>query len=188
MGRLDEAWKECQIAQELDPNNDHLAKILYKRGEYDHAIAILRLIIERHPDDSWSHYLLFECDVKKQDDKEAVDELERTYTLFGYSDAAARIHHVFAASGFRAAMLQWAKEMENLQAKKQFYMPVNLADAYAVLGENDRALYWLDQAVQHRDTIAAGLPATWLGTDPMLESLRTDLRFKELLRRIGLPP
>jgi TolB-like protein/DNA-binding winged helix-turn-helix (wHTH) protein len=188
MGRLDEALKECQIAQELDPNNDHLTTILYKRGEYDHAIAILRLIIERHPDDSWSHYLLFECDVKKQDDKEAVEELERTYTLFGLSDAAARIHHVFAASGFRAAMLQWAKEMENLQAKKQFYMPVNLADAYAVLGENDRALYWLDQAVQHRDTIAAGLPATWLGTDPMLESLRTDLRFKELLRRIGLPP
>jgi TolB-like protein/DNA-binding winged helix-turn-helix (wHTH) protein/Tfp pilus assembly protein PilF len=188
MGRLDEAWKECQIAQELDPNNDHLAAILYKRGEYDHAIAILRLMIDRHPDDGGLHYLLFECDLKKQNDKEAVEELERTLTLYGLSDAAAKIHRIFPALGFRAAMLQWTKEMERLQAKNQFYMPVNLADAYAVLGENDRAFYWLDQAVQHRDMIAAGLPATWLGTDPMLESLHADLRFKDLLRGIGLPP
>jgi TolB-like protein/Tfp pilus assembly protein PilF len=188
MGRLDEALKECQIAQELDPNNDHLARILYKRGEYDHAIAILRLMIERYPDHDGLHYQLFQCDVKKQDGKGAVEELERTYTLLGLSDVAARIHHVFAASGFRAAMLQWAKEIEKLQARRQYYDPVNLADAYAVLGENDRALYWLDQAIAHRDAIAGGLPATWVGTDPMLESLRTDLRFKELLRRIGLPP
>jgi hypothetical protein len=114
--------------------------------------------------------------------------LERTLTLYGLSDAAAKIHRIFPALGFRAAMLQWTKEMERLQAKNQFYMPVNLADAYAVLGENDRAFYWLDQAVQHRDMIAAGLPATWLGTDPMLESLHADLRFKDLLRGIGLPP
>jgi TolB-like protein/DNA-binding winged helix-turn-helix (wHTH) protein/Tfp pilus assembly protein PilF len=188
MGRLDEAWKECQIAQELDPNNDHLAAILYKRGEYDHAIAILRLMIERHTDDGGLHYLLFECDVKKQNDKEAVEELERTLTLYGLSDAAAKIHRVFPGLGFRAAMLQWTKEMENLQVKKQFYLPVNLADAYAVLGENDRAFYWLDQAIAHRAAIAAGEPATSLGTDPMLESLRSDLRFKDLMQRIGLPP
>ena len=186
MGRLDEGLKECQIAQELDPNNDHLATILYKRGDYDHAISILRLMTERHPDDGGLHYLLFECDVKKQNDKEAVEELERTLTLYGLSDAAANIHHVFAALGFRAAMLQYAKGAENLQATNQFYVPVNLADAYAVLGDNDRALYWLDQAVEHRDMIAAGLPATWLGTDPMLESLRSDPRFKDLVRRIGL--
>ena len=188
MGRLDEAWKECQIAQELDPNNDHLAAILYKRGDYDHAISILRLMSERHPDDGGLHYLLFECYVKRKNDEEAVAELERTLTLFGLSDAAARIHHVFPTSGFRAAMLQWAKEIEKLQTKKQFYMPVNLADAYAVLGENDRAFYWLDQAIAHRDAIAAGQSATCLGTDPMLAALRSDPRFKDLVRRIGLPP
>ena len=64
---------------------------MYKRGEYDHAIAILRLMIERHwysatvgdyhSSDGDLHYLLFECDVKKQNQKEAVEELERTLTL-----------------------------------------------------------------------------------------------------------
>ena len=186
MGRLDEALRECQIAQELDPNNDHLASILYKRGDYEHAISILRLMTEHHSNDGGLHYSLFECYVMTKDDKDALAELETTLTLYGFSDAAARIRHAVSASGFRTAMLQWTKEIEKLQAMNQFYMPVNLADAYAVLGENDRAFYWLDQAVEHRDVIAAGLPATFLGTDPMLESLRTDPRFKGLLQRIGL--
>ena len=187
MGRLDEALNECQIAQELDPNNDHLASILYIRGDYDHAIDLLLRSVDRHSDDGALHYLLFECYVMKQDDKGAIKELERALALYGLTDAAASVPRVFAASGFRAAMLQWAKEIESLQAKKQFYMPVNLADTYAVLGDKDRAFYWLSQAIAHRDAIAAGEPVTWLGTDPMLESLRTDLRFKDLLRRIGLP-
>ena len=186
MGRLEEAWKECQIAQELDPNNDHLAQILYARGEYDHAIEIVRLMIDRHPDDGSLHYLLYECDVEKKNEKEAVKELETALSLYGLSDAATNVHHVFASSGFWAAMLQWAKEIESLQAKKEFYMPVNLADTYAVLGEKDRAFYWLSQAITHRDAIAQGEPATSLGADPMLESLRTDPRFKDLMRSVGL--
>ena len=84
-------------------------------------------------------------------------------------------------------MVQWTKEMENLQTNKEFYLPVNLADAYAVLGDNDRAVYWLGQAVEHRGMIAQGEPATWLWSDPMLASLRSDPRFKDLVRRIGLP-
>jgi TolB-like protein/DNA-binding winged helix-turn-helix (wHTH) protein len=187
MGRLDEALSECQIAQELDPNNDHLASILYKRGDYDHAIDLLQRSVDRHSDDGGLHYLLFECYVMKQDDKDAIKELERALALYGLTDATASVPRVFAASGFRAAMLQWAKEIESLQAKKQFYMPVNLADTYALLGDRDRAFYWLSQAIAHRDSIAAGEPATWLGTDPMLESLRTDPRFKDLMHRIGLP-
>jgi TolB-like protein/DNA-binding winged helix-turn-helix (wHTH) protein len=187
MGRLDEALKECQRAQELDPNNDHLAAILYKRGDYDYAIDLLQRSVDRHSDDGGLHYLLFECYVIKQDDKDAIKELERALALYGLTDAAASVPRVFAASGFRAAMLQWAKEIESLQAKKQFYMPVNLADAYAVLGDKDRAFYWLSQAIAHRDAIAAGEPATWLGTDPMLESLRSDPRFKDLVHRMGLP-
>ena len=186
MRRLDEALKECQVAQGLDPNNDHLAEILYKRGDYDHAVDLLQRSADRHSDDGALHYLLFECYVMKQDDKDATKELERALALYGLTDAAASVPRVFAASGFRAAMLQWAKEIEKLQARKQFYMPVNLADTYSVLGDKDRAFYWLSQAIAHRDAIAAGEPATSLGTDPMLESLRSDPRFNDLLQRIGL--
>jgi len=187
-GRLDEALQECQIAQELDPNNDHLAGILYWRGEYDHAIAILGMMIERHPDDGELHYLLFDCYVKKQNYKGAVDELVKTLRLYGFSEAADKIHHAFTISGYRAALLQSAKEVERLQANKQSYLPVNLADIYAILGDNDRAFYWLEQAYMHREMIATGEGATFIGVDPMLASLRSEPRFKDLVHRIGLPP
>lgn len=187
LGRLDEALKECQIAQELDPNSDHLAIISYTRSEYDHAIDLAHRSVDRHPDDGAMHYLLFECYVMKHNENDAIKELEKALALYGLTDAAARVPRAFAASGFGAAMRQWAKEIESLQAKKEFFMPVNLADAYAVVGDKDRALYWLSQAIAHRDAIAAGEPATSLGTDPMLASLRTDPRFKDLMHRVGLP-
>lgn len=113
---------------------------------------------ERHSDDGSLHYLLFECYLKTGKGEDAVGELEKTLTLYGFSKAAATIHHAFAARGFRSATLQWAKEIEKVQASKQIYLPVNLADAYAMLGESDRAFYWLNQAVEHRDEIAVGSP------------------------------
>jgi TolB-like protein/DNA-binding winged helix-turn-helix (wHTH) protein len=83
MGRRDEAWKECQIAQELDPNNDHLSRILYLRGEYDRAIEVNRMMTELHPDDGTLHYNLFQSYAQKRMYKESVEELEKTLTLYG---------------------------------------------------------------------------------------------------------
>jgi len=188
IGRLDEAWTECQIAQELDPNNDHLAAILYFRGEYDRAIAVLRMTIERHPDDGGLHYLLFENYAKNGNYKESIEELEKTLTLYGFPEAGNRIQHAFAISGYRAAMRQWAEGIEHVQASEQFFAPVNLADAYATLGEKDRAFYWLEQAYLHADMISSGEGATMIKVDPMLASLRSDPRFEDIVRRIGLPP
>jgi tetratricopeptide (TPR) repeat protein len=145
------------------------------------------MMIERYPDDGLLHYLLFQCSIKKRNYPEAVQELEKAVAAYGLSDAAAKIHHAFAVSGYRAAMLQFAKEIENLQANKQVYLPVNLADVYAELGDNDRAFYWLEQAYVHRDMIGMGAGATFIGVDPMLASLRSDPRFKESTKEIVVP-
>jgi TolB-like protein/DNA-binding winged helix-turn-helix (wHTH) protein/Flp pilus assembly protein TadD len=187
-GRLNEAWRECQIAQELDPNNDHLSQILYERGDYDRAIATRRMMIERHPDDGSLHYGLSQFYAQKGMYKESVEELEKTVTLYGYAKMAANIHRAFATSSYRGAMRQAAEELEHLHATKQMFVPMNLADIYATLGEKDRALYWLEQAVAHRDMIQLGSPADYLGVDPMLASLHSEPRFKDLVRRMGLPP
>jgi TolB-like protein/DNA-binding winged helix-turn-helix (wHTH) protein len=187
-GRLDEAWRECQIAQELDPNNDHLSQILYERGDYDRAIAIRRMMVERYPDDGSLHSGLSQFYAQKGMYRESVEELEKTAMLYGYAKTAANIHRAFAASGYRGAMRQAAKELEHLHATKQMFVPMNLADIYATLGEKDRALYWLEQAYTHHDMIQLGFPADYLGVDPMLASLHSEPRFKDLVRRMGLPP
>ena len=185
MGRMEEASLECEIAQELDPDNAHLPFLFYWRGEFDRAIAMLRPMIDRHPDDGWMHYLLFQSYAEQGDHKGAIEEAQKTLTLFGYSEMAAAVHRAFITSGYEEALRTLVRGLEQLQAAKQIFMPVNLADLYAKLGEPDRAFYWLEQAYAHRD-MNTGEPLDFIMINPMVNPLRSDPRFKDLIRRMGL--
>jgi TolB-like protein/DNA-binding winged helix-turn-helix (wHTH) protein/tetratricopeptide (TPR) repeat protein len=188
-GRLDEGGREYQIAQELDPNNDHLSDAFDRRGQHDHAIAMLQLMLKRYPDNGYLHLSLYRDYVKKGTHKEAVQELEKTLSLFGFPELASRIHRSFVSSGYHGAMRRCADELESLAARKQMFVPVNLAEVYATLGDNDRAFYWLEQAYTHRDLLAAStdIDLERLNTEFLLDPLRSDPRFKDLVRRVGLP-
>ena len=62
--------------------------------------------------------------------------------------------------------------------------PFGFATLYAALGQTDEAFHWLERACQDR----SGLFATWVNGDPRLDSLRSDPRMSDLLRRMGLEP
>jgi TolB-like protein/DNA-binding winged helix-turn-helix (wHTH) protein/tetratricopeptide (TPR) repeat protein len=185
-GRLDEARKECQIAQELDPSNDHLSWVLFLQGEYDHSIAIAKMLLGSHPDDGYSHHLLYMLYAKKGMRQESIQELEQALMLYGFPEVAANLRRAFANSGYSGAMGEYAKQLEYLDATKKLSMPVNLAEVYAILGDQDRAFYWLEQAYIHRDVVTPGADVDFIKSDPMLVSLRSDPRFANLLHRLGL--
>jgi len=90
-------------------------------------------------------------------------------------------------SGPRAAMQEWAKGLEEFQRADQAFLPGNLAVAYTILGDKDRAFYWLEQAYQHREMVSIDGGIFFLSSDPMYDPLRSDPRYKDLLRRVGLP-
>jgi serine/threonine protein kinase len=188
MGQLDEGLKECDIAQQLDPNEDHLAFILYLRREYDRAIAGLEMMLKLHPNDGNLHAALYSDYVKKGMYKESVQHLSQAVDLFGFPEAADHIHRAFVRSGFPGAMRQFAKALEHLNDTKQVFCPGNIALAYAALGERDRAFYWLEQAYQHHDAVGTDVPLPFLIRDPMADPLRSDPRFADLVRRLGLQP
>lgn len=188
MGRWEEASRECQVAQELDPGNAHLPFVLYWQGEYDRAIVMLRMMIERHPDDGAQRYLLFECYAQKANYGDSIKELEKTLALYGLTAEASSLHRTFERSGFRAALREFANDVERLQVAGKFFLPVNLADLYAILGQKDRAFFWLERAYQDREQVSTGEPVDFIMVDPLLGQLRSDPRFKDLVRRIGLPP
>lgn len=188
MGRLDEALKEYQIAQERDPTQEYLSSIIYLRGDHDHAIELLRREIESHPNEGWSHLTLHRWLAVKGMHKESVQELEKGLALFGFPEIAARVHRAFASSGYKAALLEAAKQFEHLQATDKVFFPMTLAQLYAGMGDKDRAFYWLEQAYQHRDRIGGDYGLELARFEPMLDPLRSDPRFEDLMRRVGLPP
>jgi TolB-like protein/DNA-binding winged helix-turn-helix (wHTH) protein len=186
-GQMDEAWKEFEIAQQLDPHRDHISYVLYFRGEYDRSIAQLQRMLEARPDAADVHWFLSHVYEQKGMHAESVQELGKSMTLFGFPEVSERLNRAFAASGWRGALRQWAKELEQLMATKQGYFPGLLAAAYTQLGEKDRAIYWLDEGWKHHHLAISDPILQWFKVDPSFAPLRSDPRFKVLLRRMGLP-
>ena len=187
-GRLDEALREAQIAQALDPNGEHLPQILEMRGEYDRASDLLLGMAKGSPEDGIIHYDLFRTYAASGKQKEAVEEMEKALMLFGMSDGAANMRRGFSLSGYSGAIRELARGTERLQANNEAFLPENLAAAYTALGEKDRAFYWLEQAYEHHDKVSHDWGLMIVKVDPLLAPLRSDPRFKDLLRRVGLPP
>ena len=187
MGRLEEGWKEFETAQELDPNQDHLSSPLYRRGDYDRSIEVLQKELESRPGDPDVHYALSSDYALKGMYKEWIRELSRAVSLMGFPESGRRIQQAFAVSGRPGALHQWARELERWAATKQDYSPCVLAQVYTSLGDKDRAFYWLGQGVDHNH-MAMHDDLQWFKAEPELAPLRSDPRFKDLLRRAGLPP
>ncbi len=189
-GRLPEAMAELQRAQELDPNEDHISGALFAQGEYDRAIELKRRAVESHPDNGYLHYEFSAMLAWKGDYRGWVKEMERSVTLFGFPDLAERLEDAFNRKGYRGAMQVWAADVERIQARGTIYAPLILAEAYAALGNKDRAFYWMEDAYQHyrqgySDPADGGM--MWLKEDNWLAPLRSDPRFKDLVKRVGLP-
>ena len=187
MGKPEEVWKEYEIAQELDPIQDHLSYAFFKRRKYDQAIQEVLRHLGNDPNDGYAHSKLFEEYSAKGLHKEAVKELQQTARLFGHPDVAATLGNAYAASGYMGAMREYAKALEHLHATKQAFIPINIAAAYTVMGNKDRAFYWLEQGYQQKGYRSGGVDFEQVGVYPPLDPLHSDPRFTNLLRRMGLP-
>lgn len=185
-GRTEEGLRECRIAQRVDPFDEDSAIGLYLGRDYDGSIAMLRMLLQKDPKDGYAHCDLFPNYILKGMDKDSIQELGQCYSLLGQPEMAANIQRAFDASGYHAAIRQWAREMEHLQDTHQAFLPANLAMAYTILGDKDRAFYWLEQAYEHREMTSFDEGVFYLGAEPLYDPLRSDPRFKDLLHRVGL--
>ncbi|HXY52076.1 MAG TPA: winged helix-turn-helix domain-containing protein [Terriglobales bacterium] len=187
LGRPDQGVQELQRAQELDPNNDHLANFYFYQGKYEDSIRLSLRDLERQPDDGFGHYGLFQTYALAGRYAEAMGELEETLKLYGFTALVAPLDNTFRRRGFQAAMRLQAAVLENLQKQGKIYMPGTLAEMDSLIGDRDRAFYWLEDAYRHKYSLGADGGLLWLKGNPFYEPLRSDPRFADLVRRVGLP-
>ena len=112
---------------------------------------------------------------------EAIAEFQRAIQLEpAAAENRSMLGHAYAVSGNKVQALKIIDELKEL-SKSVYVPPYNIAIVYAGLGDKEQAFAWLERAFEERSGYL-----TWFTTDPQLDNLRSDPRFADLLRRVGL--
>ena len=185
LGRVEEARAELKRAQELDPLSllvqANSGVISYFGRQYDQAIQELRQINRLDPKFSVPYWGLGLCYEQMGVYEEAVTQLQKAIDLSGRgANGIASLGHAYGLAGRRGEALKILLELEE-RAKKSYVSSYQIALVYLGLHRNDEALKQLENAYQERSTLL-----TYLKMDPRFDPLRSDPRFEDLLRRIGL--
>jgi TolB-like protein/Tfp pilus assembly protein PilF len=187
-GRFDQAMTETKRAQELDPLSlvigQNLAGAYLFQGDVNSSVEQVRRVIDLDPNYPRGHDILGLAYLKQGHYSEAIAEVRNAVDLSSRRDRRplSDLGYSYAISGKRAEALAVLKELE-AKYERHEALGRDLAAVYAGLGEKDQAFAWLEKDFQAHNGQLARI--RW---EPPFESLRSDPRFTDLLRRMGLKP
>jgi tetratricopeptide (TPR) repeat protein len=192
VNRMDEAIAVIKRAQELDPLSLIISAelgLIYKENrQYDQAIEQLQKTVEMDRNFPRAHMYLALAYEGKGMFEEAVSEHKKHSVLQGISPEAAEEEAAALREGYRKSGVNgyWRKQIEIYEKRQashpDVWPPLSVvASFYAQLGENDQAFAFLEKAYQQRETDVIYL------NSPIYDPIRSDPRFQDLMRRIGLP-
>jgi len=184
MGRHTEALAKIKRAQELDPLRIQLrgqeGNALYFARRYDEAIQQLQSVIKLEPDYGFAHVVLGYAYAIKGMQREAISEYQKQISIDGETTSTqCYLGYALAMSGKKG---EAHAILDKLKSTKQYVSPAEFAILYAGLGDKDGAIASLEKAYAAHD-----LQMQALKVDPHYDSLRSDPRFIELMRKVGLP-
>jgi TolB-like protein/Tfp pilus assembly protein PilF len=190
VARFDEAIAEMKRALELDPlaPNKHqsLAATLYRAGRYDEALQLFHEVPDPDANSERRHRFNAAIYERKGLQKEAIAEWLTALRFAGEKDLAEQVERKYVSSGYSEAKktFLWGdiKEKQKTRARNGFGQTGWIAADYALLGEKNKAFEWLDKGFRE------GGIAWDLKVSDDFKLLRSDPRFQDLVRRMGLPP
>ncbi len=187
-GREQQALAEISRAHQLDPLSPIITRVIgsirVSARQYDEAISVCKQLENENPTFATAHDCLAYAYWGKHMYPQVVEEWKAYGQLSGDPDEAefaAALEQGFRSAGWRGSLTQ-AIETLQTRRKTRYYSPLLIARFYADLGDKDQAFQWLDTAYQEHDWLLTGLN-TYFQLDP----LRSDPRFTELVRKVGLP-
>lgn len=190
INRRDDAFREIdattRIVEETDPRrlvavHATRAQALYFGRSYQRAIAECKKAQQLEPGHSMLHYIIGRSCMRLGKQDEAIEELKVA------SGASGDFPLADAALGLAYAVAGKLDEAQKIGARfrdvmsRRYIPPTYFGMLYAGMGDLKRALMWLDKACAER---ADGL--TWLAVEPMMDDIRADEHFQEILTQIGL--
>jgi tetratricopeptide (TPR) repeat protein len=187
MGRLDEALAVTKRAEELDPlsliNSTLVGRTLYLERQYDQAIEQLRRTIDMDANFPLAHLFLGLAYEQKGMFEEAIAEFQKGSSLLGgESRMAGALGHAYAVWGHKDRAQNVLFELKQL-SRRRYVAPFDIAVIYIGLGDKDLTFEWLEKAYRDHSPWLI-----WLKVDPRFDSLHGDSRYRDLRRRMGLPP
>jgi serine/threonine-protein kinase len=185
-GRFDDAVQEMQRALELEPAslvmNTFMGVTLYYAGRYDEAIDQCRRTIEMDPNFPVAHWHLGLAYEQKQVLDAATEEFKKAISLSGGSPLMkAALGRAYAKSQKKREANEMLNELNQL-AQQQYVSAYELATIYLALSNKEEAFRLLAKAYAEHSFHLVNL-----NVSPQFESVRSDPRFQDLVRRIGLP-
>ncbi|HYK91791.1 MAG TPA: protein kinase [Acidobacteriota bacterium] len=197
VGRHIDGLPYFEKAQRLDPIDPWayagVAYSYFMARKYGEAIEQYRKGLEIEPDPMMYFGLVLAL-AQKGDHATAVSEAEKASRLNDSPLLLTGLASAYAMAGRRADSTRILRQLEEISRHQgpappwhgrkptSYVCPYEVAGVYAQLGNKDLAFEWLDRAYQVRSCMY------WFRQDPRLDSLRSDPRFQDLLRRMNFPP
>jgi TolB-like protein/DNA-binding winged helix-turn-helix (wHTH) protein len=186
LGRFDEAFRESERARQLDPLSliiatDYGASLYFSR-QYDRAIEQFRAVLEMEPNFPRAHLVTY-AHVEKGMFTEALNDIEKWRRIEDTPYLWAEQAYVYGRSGQKRQARLALKKFEEWNRRAQSRPTPEIVMAYVAVNRRDEAFAWLQKAsVEHSNALNT------LKVEPGFDPLRSDPRFQELLRRVGLSP
>jgi TolB-like protein/DNA-binding winged helix-turn-helix (wHTH) protein/Tfp pilus assembly protein PilF len=184
-GQTEEAIAEAKLSLALDPSPyewDWPIYVFLLARRYDLASERTQELLAMAPNYVWGHFELARLYEQQGKLEEAAQEFLKADELFGTDPKKlAQLKETMAKSG---AQGYWRRTLENYrQSAKSSYVPsVLVAEACVRVGDKECAFEWLERGFEERDDLI-----TDLKVEPVFNGLRSDPRFQDLIRRVGIP-
>ncbi len=182
LGRNEEALKQIEIALNLDPLNEFIKAfygvVLTFVRKYDEAVKAFQDALKIEPNYPFAQGNFGYALALSGRHKDAVEQWKLCNA--GDTELVNALEKGFNEGGYKGALLSYNKVAE-LRYKNSYWNPTDIAIDYALVGDNDKALYWLEAGYQIHEP---NLPYLLL---PVYDNLRDDPRFQDLCKRMKLP-
>lgn len=198
VGRYDEAVLEADRSLELDPfsqfTRDYAEWACYLARHYDLAIQQSRKSVELTPQSPWAHFDLAQAYEGKGQADEAIQEYLKAEEFFGMSQERLaelrKSYQKFGAKGYWRKSLKLCEQAIRQPRKSaspsgfgycEYMQHVDAAAILVRLGDYEAAFADLDQASKNHNA-----NVLYLNANTIWDPIRSDPRFRELVRRMGL--